>query len=399
MDNELIAAYQDAEYVVVSDVEFVMSVDQYCSTLKLLMVDNNSRQAAFITAFNPFSKMLDGNQNQRRHQRLIRDITELGLTFIEGIGRDKSGEWPGETSLLILGISLLEAQRLGRRYGQNAVIFIAEDAVPRLVLLNFALPIITHIPHSSTKIPVEDCDNFLRPMPELFQEINKLNDHFTDELFQSDLNNVTALIFPVNRFLVDVERFEDDALEPMSSKGMGALYTHDSQGIRFRSEFNHEQRESLLNKYYRPHHNQLNTLANKAINSFDRCLIIDAHSFPNIPLPCDISQKMPRPDICLGTDRFHTPQWVTDLVKVQFEKSGYDVGINFPYEGTMVPMSLYNKDRRLISLMIEINRRIYLTDDYQIISNKFDALRECINNIYRLLETEFKMRQLVHIEK
>jgi hypothetical protein len=35
--------------------------------------------------------------------------------------------------------------------------------------------------------------------------------------------------------------------------------------------------------------------------------MIDSHSFPNQPLPCDDSQATDRPVICLGTDALHTP--------------------------------------------------------------------------------------------
>ena len=70
-------------------------------------------------------------------------------------------------------------------------------------------------------IPKEDQVNFLRSFAALGPEINKLTDHFTARLFQSAAVNVQAHVFPVNRFLVDVERFEDDEIEPMAAKGMG----------------------------------------------------------------------------------------------------------------------------------------------------------------------------------
>jgi N-formylglutamate deformylase len=93
----------------------------------------------------------------------------------------------------------------------------------------------------------------------------------------------------------------------MAAKGMRALYTHDTKDKRFRSTLTGPKREKLLNKYYRPHHAQLTHLVQDAIARSNRVLIIDAHSFPNRPLPCDDGQATDRPDICLGTDAFHTP--------------------------------------------------------------------------------------------
>jgi len=172
---------------------------------------------------------------------------------------------------------------------------------------------------------------------------------------------------------------------------MGALYTHDTQGKRFRATLTRSEREKLLSKYYRPHHAQLTHLAQEAIARSNRVLIIDAHSFPNRPLPCDDSQAIDRPDICLGTDAFHTPDWLIGPVKAHFEQRGYRVQLNSPYSGTMVPLGLYKKDKRLSSIMIEINRRLYLDETFQIIAPGFTTLQDCIEDLYRLITAEAKV--------
>jgi N-formylglutamate amidohydrolase len=41
---------------------------------------------------------------------------------------------------------------------------------------------------------------------------------------------------------------------------------------------------------------------------------------------------------------------------------GYSVGIDRPYAGTMVPMAFYQMDRRVTSIMIEINRSLYMDE-------------------------------------
>ena len=269
------------------------------------------------------------------------------------------------------------------------------DPSSHQIYVDKKLPIILHVPHDSTHIPEEDQSSFMRTVEALNPEINKLTDHFTARLFQSAAVNVEAHIFSINRFLVDVERFEVDEYEPMAAKGMGALYTHDTQGNRFRGTMTQPERDHLLNKYYRPHHAQLTLLAQEALARFNHALIIDAHSFPNLPLPCDDSQTTDRPDICLGTDAFHTPDWLIDLVRGHFEQTGYRVELNSPYGGTMVPLSLYKKDKRLSSIMIEINRRLYLDDAYQLVHDRFATLRACIDDLYRLITADANVRQLV----
>ena len=42
-----------------------------------------------------------------------------------------------------------------------------------------------------------------------------------------------------------------------------------------------------------------------------------------------------------------------------FTARGYSVSINSPFSGTIVPLKHYLKDRRVSSIMIEVNRSLY----------------------------------------
>ena len=106
---------------------------------------------------------------------------------------------------------------------------------------------------------------------------------YTDELFDS-LPGV-AVTFPVSRLVVDVERFEDDHFEPMSSRGMGVLYyqTHDQRPLR--RPLAEEERRLLLDQFYRPHHRALETAVETALLTQGGAMLIDCHSFPSRALP------------------------------------------------------------------------------------------------------------------
>ena len=79
--------------------------------------------------------MLSDAENTERHRVLIADLTEQGYEFLEGEGVDPNGEWPGETSVLVLDIDRASAARLGASYDQNAIVWIDTDAIPRLLVL------------------------------------------------------------------------------------------------------------------------------------------------------------------------------------------------------------------------------------------------------------------------
>jgi N-formylglutamate amidohydrolase len=51
--------------------------------------------------------------------------------------------------------------------------------------------------------------------------LDRITDHFTDDLFALPNHLATPVRFPVSRLVVDPERFENDELEPMSGAVWG----------------------------------------------------------------------------------------------------------------------------------------------------------------------------------
>ena len=209
--------------------------------------------------------------------------------------------------------------------------------------------IILHIPHASTVLPSEV--EFLLGQEALAYEVDAMTDHHTDRLF--DLPGAHRCVFPVSRLVVDPERFIDD---PMESVGMGVVYTHTADGnvLRAISEID---RLALINTYYHPHHNKLTRMVDDSLEQHNQCLIIDCHSFPTRPLPYESDTN--RPDICIGTDTYHTSAKLKDCLSTAFKELGYDVAIDSPFSGTIVPLKHYHKDQRVASVMIEVNRSLY----------------------------------------
>jgi len=111
--------------------------------------------------------------------------------------------------------------------------------------------------------------------------------------------------------------------------------------------------------WYGPHHTRLERKVNDVIARLSVCLIVDCHSFSSIPLPHEPDQTADRPDFCVGTDPFHTPAAIRDAIVAATEDEGYSIGIDAPFAGALVPLPSYHKDRRILSAMIEVNRRLY----------------------------------------
>ncbi|QCP47920.1 DUF3293 domain-containing protein [Trinickia violacea] len=130
-----IQAYLETHYHVRGDTPTTLLVGQFNATLAVLHEARRVTASAFVTACNPFSQSLDPEANAARHEELARDLEGQGLTFIEGVGKHPSNDWPAEASFLVLGANVDVAKTLGSRHGQNAIIWCGADAVPQLILL------------------------------------------------------------------------------------------------------------------------------------------------------------------------------------------------------------------------------------------------------------------------
>lgn len=135
IDEQLINAYLETHFVVLSEPPFTLIVDRYSSSLVKLYHLYSVESAAFITACNPYSKTLSDEGNRARNASLLTDFKKLDITVIAGMGQDPAGQWPGEPSLFAFGIEKDAARELANKYEQNAIVWCGSNAVPELLLL------------------------------------------------------------------------------------------------------------------------------------------------------------------------------------------------------------------------------------------------------------------------
>lgn len=244
-----------------------------------------------------------------------------------------------------------------------------------------------HVPHAATLVPLEVREQFVLSDGQIADEIRLMTDHLTDGLFAVPETMAHAVRFPVSRLVVDPERFESDGQEPMAARGMGVVYERTAGRRPLRRVLSSEEREQLIDRWYRPHHRALTAAVATVLEARNTCLIIDAHSFPSIPLPYEADQDPDRPDICIGSDAFHTPPALTSLAVTLCREAGWTVALNRPFAGALVPMAYYGKDARVSGVMIEVNRRLYLDEQSGVRGSNFDRCQAALSEVlHRLIE-------------
>jgi N-formylglutamate amidohydrolase len=239
------------------------------------------------------------------------------------------------------------------------------DAAPTFEILppdGEPRPIVAHVPHASTVVPDDVRDELLIGPVELADELLRLTDWYTDELF-AGLRDLGATMF-VNRrsrLVFDPERFTDDTIEPAAPRGQGVVYWQGSRKQLIRRG-DSRLRAQRVRELYMPYHAALGSLVGRQLERFGECLVIDCHSFPSVPLLSELDQSPDRPDICIGTDPTHTPPRLAEAMVAAFTAEGWTVTRDKPYAGTFVPSGYYRRERRVRSIMVEVRRGLYLDE-------------------------------------
>lgn len=230
---------------------------------------------------------------------------------------------------------------------------IAEDSTSHLII---------HVPHSARYIPEEIRQDILLGDTDLEAELNEMTDSLTAEMVLHATANSTKpptlFINKFSRLVIDPERFPDDR-EIMNQVGMGAVYLKTSNGEALRDpKFDSSY---LISSYFAPYARALSDLVSTKLEQHGKALIIDFHSYRNDRRPNTVNHGQARPPVCIGTDSFHTPSGLVELVQKEFSRFGETV-LNQPYAGTYVPLDFYQNDARVSSIMLE-NRADLLVDE------------------------------------
>ncbi len=229
--------------------------------------------------------------------------------------------------------------------------------------------LIIHVPHTSIEVPNSFKEQLLVDYDYFEKENLFISDYRVDEFIPKGFPNIVK--FDYSRMFCDVEKYLDDSKEEMSKYGMGVLYTKDSNGIEFIKRNN---KNDIISNYYKKHHDNLDNTVEKILNIYNDAFIIDLHSFSD-EFVSKVLNKTNCPDICIGINDNYDKNILINTINY-FTKNGYSVMVNYPYSGSIIS----NKYPYIKSMMIEINKRIYLSNE-----ENYNRFYKCMMEYYKII--------------
>lgn len=313
--------------------------------------------AAFGTdSFDDVAWMIDEAAGDVADGRMVAIMDESDVAFTVVVDRFGTEiEFPTTMTEIVEAANDLEAllQQMDRTF--------------RVVPGDPASCVVLHVPHSSRHVPSDVRDDILLDDDALERELDAMTDAFTDVIAEqaSGLSRLRPWIFvnETSRLVVDPERFPDES-EEMNAVGMGAIYTRTSTGAPLRvADAAHDP--NLLDGYFEPYAEGLAALVRDRLDATGQAIVIDLHSYPLQALSYELHAGGPRPEVCLGTDDFHTPADLLDAARQAF--ASFEISLNTPFAGCYVPLEHHRTNERVQAVMIELRRDLYMDEAFALV--------------------------------
>ena len=228
-------------------------------------------------------------------------------------------------------------------------------------------------PHSGRDYPT----SFLRRAVLNADEIRSSEDAFVDQLFETAPQHGAPLLTAhAPRAYLDLNRGPDEldsaliegvrrtAHNPRIASGLGVIPRVVANGRHiYRGKITLVEAHQRIANYWRPYHDQLQTLLDESANTFGEAILIDCHSMPHEALENVGPPGSARPDIVLG-DRFGATaaSSIVERVEAAFASAGFRVARNMPFAGAFITQHYGRPARQQHAIQIEIDRALYMDE-------------------------------------
>lgn len=247
-------------------------------------------------------------------------------------------------------------------------------------------------PHSGRDYP----DAFLRRTVLNASEIRSSEDAFVDQLFAAVPDHGAPLLTATApRAFLDLNRGVDEldqaliegvrrnAHNPRIASGLGVIPRVVANGRQiYRGKLTLAEAHLRIAQYWRPYHDQLQTLLDESNNAYGEAILIDCHSMPHEALENVGPPGSARPDVVLG-DRFGSTAAasVVEQVEAAFTSAGLRVARNMPFAGAFITQHYGRPSRQQHAIQVEVDRALYMNERTLELSADFTSFQALLSGV------------------
>ncbi len=252
-------------------------------------------------------------------------------------------------------------------------------------------PVLISIPHGGARIPEEINGKICLSPKDLFDD----GDAFTREIYGINENVLALVETDIARAVVDLNRETND-LPPENPDGIVKTFTCHGKPVYKPENFPDDSTiETLIQKYYRPYHKQIQTLVDNPQAGIQ--LALDCHTMEPTGPSISPDQGKERPLFCLGNNHGKScpDEWaekMANCLRESFDLREDEATINRPFAGGFITRK-YGANP-IPWLQIEMNRKLYLADPWfnkstlEIDRERLDKLKEQFKRAIELFFAE-----------
>lgn len=188
------------------------------------------------------------------------------------------------------------------------------------------LPVLASVPHAGLEVPEEVESLCVLSRRQIVAD----GDEHAAEVYDIAGDVAAFCTTHVARAVVDLNRAEDDR----RPDGVVKTHTCFNEPV-YRKPLDDKVIDKLLDRYHRPYHSQLRSLAGEGLR-----LAVDCHTMLAVGPPIGPGAGIERPHVCLGDGGGACPpRWMACLEESFREAFGPSVTVNQPFSGGYITRS------------------------------------------------------------
>lgn len=258
-------------------------------------------------------------------------------------------------------------------------------------------PLVVSVPHAGTLIPEAELHRYALSTAALAADV----DLFVDRLYAAaPALGATLISTPVSRFVVDLNRFEDDLCPSVvlgATRNTAAGY-YGNRGVIwgvstrgdsiYRMPLSREVHADRIEAFYAPYHARLAEELERARSTFGFAVLLDAHSMPSVAKTAHTDAGERRADIVPGDVMgVSCAPALTQCVVDFWQAQGRTVALNKPYRGGAITRRYGRPAEGLHAIQLELNRGLYMDEVACAPSDGFAQLADaCSALVERLVD-------------